>query len=123
MLAKRPIMEKIAYKSSFHYHWTLSSLHGYERDIMTYLWILMVLKIIFLVHQNIFNLSHILECASLWQKLRRRNLMKTGRISPVSVNIFIIRVIPQCTVDKNLGQDRLAGPKALDPNYCRQPTL
>ena len=34
-----------------------------------------------------------------------------------------IRVIPQGTVDNNLGPDCLAGPKALDPNYCRQPTL
>ncbi len=31
--------------------------------------------------------------------------------------------IHQGTVDNNLGPDRLAGPKALDPNYCRQPTL
>ncbi len=34
-----------------------------------------------------------------------------------------IRLIPQGTVDNNLGPDCLAGPKALDPNYCRQPTL
>ncbi len=35
-----------------------------------------------------------------------------------------IQVIPQGTVDNNLGPDRLAGPKALvDPNYFRQPTL
>ncbi len=34
-----------------------------------------------------------------------------------------IRVIPQGTVDNNLGPARLAGPKALDPNYCRQTTL
>ena len=34
-----------------------------------------------------------------------------------------IRVIPQGTIDNNLGPDRLVGPKALDPNYCRQPTL
>ncbi len=34
-----------------------------------------------------------------------------------------IGVIPQGTVDNNLGPDRLAGTKALDPNYCRQPTL
>ena len=27
------------------------------------------------------------------------------------------------TVDNNLGPDRLAGPKALVPNHCRQPTL
>ncbi len=37
--------------------------------------------------------------------------------------IYYKRVIPQGTVDNNLGPDRLAGPKALDPNYCRQPTL
>ena len=29
-----------------------------------------------------------------------------------------IRVIPQGTVDNNLGPDRLAGTKALDPNYA-----
>ena len=34
-----------------------------------------------------------------------------------------IRVVPQGMVDNNLGPDRLAGAKALDPNYCRQPTL
>ena len=34
-----------------------------------------------------------------------------------------LRVIPQGTVDNNLGPDRLAGPEALDPKYCRQPTL
>ena len=37
--------------------------------------------------------------------------------------IGVIRVTPQGTVDNNLGPDRLAGPKDLDPNYCRQPTL
>ncbi len=31
----------------------------------------------------------------------------------------LIRLIPQRTVDNNLGPDRLAGPKALDTNYCR----
>ncbi len=31
--------------------------------------------------------------------------------------------IPQGTVDKNLGPDRLAGPKALDSNFCRQDLL
>ncbi len=34
----------------------------------------------------------------------------------------IIRLIPQGTVN-NLGPGCLAGPKALDPNYCRQPIL
>ncbi len=36
---------------------------------------------------------------------------------------LIIRLIPQGAVDYNLGPHRLAGTKALDPNYCRQPTL
>ena len=30
---------------------------------------------------------------------------------------------PQETVDNNLGPGCLTGPKALDPNYCRLPTL
>ncbi len=44
----------------------------------------------------------------------------------MNVNILVynpLRVIPQGTFDNNLGPDRLAGHKALDPNYCRQPTL
>ena len=36
---------------------------------------------------------------------------------------MFIQFIPHGTVDNNLWQDRLAGPKALDLNYCRQPTL
>ncbi len=36
---------------------------------------------------------------------------------------FYIRLIPQGTVDNNLGPDRLSGPKTLDPNYFRLPTL
>ena len=32
-------------------------------------------------------------------------------------------ILPHGTVDNNLRPDRLVGPKALDPNYCRQPTL
>ncbi len=35
----------------------------------------------------------------------------------------MLRVIPLGTVDNNIGPDRVAGPKALDPNYFRQPTL
>ncbi len=30
---------------------------------------------------------------------------------------------PKGIVDNNLGPDRLAGPKALNQNYCIQPTL
>ncbi len=32
---------------------------------------------------------------------------------------MIIQLIPQGTVDNNLGPDVLAGQKALDPNYCQ----
>ena len=37
--------------------------------------------------------------------------------------MYLIRLIPQGTVDNNLGPDHLEGPEALDPNYCRQPNL
>ncbi len=40
-------------------------------------------------------------------------------VIPSSNAIKTLRVIPQGTVDNNLGPDRLAGPKALYPNYCR----
>ncbi len=33
-----------------------------------------------------------------------------------------IRFIPQDTADNNLGPDRVAGPKALDPYYFMQTT-
>ena len=36
--------------------------------------------------------------------------------------LYFIRFISQGTVDNNLGPERLAGPKALDPNPCRQTT-
>ncbi len=57
------------------------------------------------------------------------NLLFNGHICPPPLLCNcnkgggVIRVIPQGTVDNNLGPDRLVGPKALDPNYCRQPTL
>ena len=41
----------------------------------------------------------------------------------VQTYTILIRLIPQGTVYINLGQDRLEGPKAVDLNYCRQPTL
>ncbi len=51
----------------------------------------------------------------------------TGAVSLAVVNgafqTQYVRVIPQRAVDNNLGPDRLAGLKALDHNYCRQPTL
>ncbi len=36
---------------------------------------------------------------------------------------IIIPIQPQWTVDKNLGSDRLADSKSLDPNHWRQPIL
>ncbi len=37
--------------------------------------------------------------------------------------VWSFRLLPQGTVDNNLGPDRFAGPKALDPYWCWQPTL
>ncbi len=51
--------------------------------------------------------------------LRKSKRRKAGRIECRPY----IRVIPQGTVDNNLGPDRLAGSKTLDPNYSRQLTL
>ncbi len=57
------------------------------------------------------------------------NSASPGQLSSLDIYTFIflplhlIRLIPQRTVANNLRPDRLAGPKALDPNYCRQPTL
>ena len=43
--------------------------------------------------------------------------------NPVALLCVPGMFLPQGTVDNNLGPDRLVGPMALDPNYCRQPTL
>ena len=40
----------------------------------------------------------------------------------IKIKNVSLTVIPQGTVDNNLGPDRLAGPKAIDPNYFRQLT-
>ncbi len=50
---------------------------------------------------------------------------KLEMIIPISYNSYVhyIRLLPQGTVDNNLGPNRLAGPKTLDPNHYRQPTL
>ena len=56
--------------------------------------------------------------------MTRRNSLKGWLLDPG--NFFFqggLRLIPQGTVDNNLGPDRLAGPKALYANYCRQPAL
>ena len=39
------------------------------------------------------------------------------------INVLSKPIPPQRMINKNLGPDRLAGPNALDPNFCRQPTL
>ena len=48
-----------------------------------------------------------------------RPLVAKEVISPSFSLICVIRFIPQGTVDNNLGSERLAGPKALDPIYCQ----
>ena len=60
-------------------------------------------------------------------------VIQTKRFKNIKDNIFkynfiplklsYIQVIPQGTVDNNLGPDRLADRKALDTNYYRKPTL
>ncbi len=45
------------------------------------------------------------------------------RSQDIHIIICFIAFIAQGTVDYNLGPDRLADSKALDPNHCRQPTL
>ncbi len=62
------------------------------------------------------------------RETRDTYLHKTKVIRLVSLYLILltfcyIRFIPQGTVDNNLGPDRLAGPKSLDLNYSRQPTL
>ena len=44
-------------------------------------------------------------------------------LSSLFIYIFVKSMQSQGTVDNNLGPDRLAGPKALDPSYGRQPTI
>ncbi len=53
--------------------------------------------------------------------LKLVGLFKHG--SMFVLHITFIRFITQGTVVINIGQDRLPGPKVLDPNYYRQPTL
>ena len=44
-------------------------------------------------------------------------------VNLIDWTLLTLYFIPQGTVDNNLGPDRLAGPKALDPNDYRQPSL
>ena len=64
-------------------------------------------------------------CVPNWLKLNKQIaiLMQLCTIytfcfasNTMVLNFIIIRFIPQGTVENNLGPDRLAGPKALDPN-------
>ncbi len=64
-----------------------------------------------------FYMHFLLFIASTWGSNHAGN-----SFTPMGLYTYI-RVIPQGTVDNNLGPDRLAGPKAVDPNYCRQLTL
>ena len=51
--------------------------------------------------------------------MKNKGYLKTKKI----VALTYLNIIPQGTVDDNLGPDRLEGTKVLDPNYFRQPTL
>ncbi len=55
--------------------------------------------------------------ARITARLTAVNTCPGFRVSTLKTRI---RLISQGTVDNNLGPDHLAGPKALDPNYCRQ---
>ena len=56
--------------------------------------------------------------------LNNKSFLKDNQYSIAKISNYpYIRVIPQGTVDNNQGPDRLVGPKDLDPNYSRQPTL
>ena len=49
------------------------------------------------------------------------NLKKVTTFQPIKFEKSLI--IPQGTFVNKRGPDHIAGPKALDANYCRQPTL
>ena len=49
--------------------------------------------------------------------------LQVGFIFILAIDLVCDLIKPQGTVNNNLGPDRLEGHKALDPNYCRQPTL
>ncbi len=68
------------------------------------------------------------DCKSTCKQLRQLLPSPQDKLPSVwnyfSPNYSIYtRLIPQGTVDNNLGPDRSEGPNALDPNFCRQPTL
>ena len=82
--------------------------------------------------QNNLNLNFFLRLCTFKFILKVSNVDVPESTKPVPILTYVpclspflsvIRVIPQETVDNNLGPDHLAGPKALDPKYCRQPTL
>ncbi len=85
--------------------WYCLELYGAERIVV---WINHLVVVVFFMN---FVYLYFLEIRP------RSNDYFSNNVCPY------IRVLPQGTVDNNLGPDRLVGPKALDPNYCRQPTL
>ncbi len=52
---------------------------------------------------------------------RERKKPTKGDVEGYQPNIMSL--IPKGTVYNNLGPDRLAGQKALDSNYCREPII
>ncbi len=68
-----------------------------------------------------FIINTLIQGPIHWQHPHKSKLNRTD--GETNIDKYEVWVIPQETVDNNLGPDRLAGPKALDLNYCRQPTL
>ena len=61
------------------------------------------------------KISNALQMSKL-HELMNLSIVKVGKYTVDTINT-------QWTVDNSLRPDSLAGPKALDPKYCRQPTL
>ena len=78
--------------------------------------------------QNLYKFKNILkifliEFSFIFVETEKRALLQLKLLLDMLISMSILRVIPQGTVKHNPGPDRLAGPKALDLNYCRQQTL
>ncbi len=69
------------------------------------------------------KLSHLRTAVNRLVVFALKSVSEHPNYSSSELLRVMIIILPQGMVDNNLGPDRLAGPKALDPNYCRQPTL
>ncbi len=83
---------------------------------------LLIKEFPFYVCRNLHNYNLYSNCQ---KKLKMTSLSLinkcTSKVDLTHTQTLLL--IPQGMVDNNLGPNRLAGPKVLDPNYCRQSTL